>query len=552
MDTIKKLVVEACLGTLPDVFEVELSRPEEQFGDFSTNVALKLAGITKGNPRQIAEVIAVKLRENNVFSQVTIAGPGFINLSLADNQLLGLAAGTPATTLAGQSIIVEYSDPNPFKELHVGHLYDCVVGESIALLCEKAGGNVHRVNFGGDVGLHVGKSMWAVLQHLGGEKPEELAKVAESDRPKWLASVYVEGSNAYEEDESAKASITMLNARVYDIHAQNDHESPLARIYWETRQWSYDYFDAFYARIGTKFEKYYPESATVSAGVAAVKEQLSNGIFEESDGAVVFKGEVHSLHTRVFINSNGLPTYETKDIGLALSKWQDYHSDRNIILTGNDIVEYMKVILAALGSFEPEIAARTTHLTHGMVKLAGGTKMSSRKGNVIRANDVLSMTADAIAAAGQVASESTLQAAIKYAFLKQRLGGDIIFDPKDSVSLEGNSGPYLQYAHARARSILQKSTSQPIAPSVLETGERSLVRKIGEFAEVVDRAVAELLPHHICTYLYELAQIFNRFYENNRVLDDPRQDSRLWLVQTYADTLRDGLGLLNINAPDKM
>ena len=198
MDTIKKLVVEACLGTLPDVFEVELSRPEEQFGDFSTNVALKLAGITKGNPRQIAEVIAVKLRENNVFSQVTIAGPGFINLSLADNQLLGLAAGTPATTLAGQSIIVEYSDPNPFKELHVGHLYDCVVGESIALLCEKAGGNVHRVNFGGDVGLHVGKSMWAMLQHLGGEKPEELAKVAESDRPKWLASVYVEGSNAYE------------------------------------------------------------------------------------------------------------------------------------------------------------------------------------------------------------------------------------------------------------------------------------------------------------------------------------------------------------------
>jgi arginyl-tRNA synthetase len=194
----------------------------------------------------------------------------------------------------------------------------------------------------------------------------------------------------------------------------------------------------------------------------------------------------------------------------------------------------------------------TSHLTHGIVKLAGGVKMSSRLGNILRAVDVLEAAKVANKELTGQDNENTVLGAVKYAFLKNRIGGDIVYDPKESVSLEGNSGPYLQYAHARARSILAKAGSSGEAGEDFDTGERPLARKIGEFTEVVDKATAELMPHHIATYLYELAQTFNRFYEQNRVIDDPRQTNRLSLVEKYAQILKNGLNLLGIAAPDKM
>jgi arginyl-tRNA synthetase len=178
--------------------------------------------------------------------------------------------------------------------------------------------------------------------------------------------------------------------------------------------------------------------------------------------------------------------------------------------------------------------------------------MSSRLGNILRATDVLDAAGEANKAIRGQEDTQTVLGAVKYAFLKQRMGGDIIYDPKESVSLEGNSGPYLQYAHARARSILRKADAEPAELKELETDERSLARKISEYAEVVEKAVEEMMPHHVCTYLYELAQAFNRFYEHNRVLGDPREQQRLNLVSSYADTLKNGLELLGITAPEQM
>lgn len=183
--------------------------------------------------------------------------------------------------------------------------------------------------------------------------------------------------------------------------------------------------------------------------------------------------------------------------------------------------------------------------------------MSSRKGNILRATDILEAAKKANIIINKQDNDDTVLAAVKYAFLKTKISGDdIIYDPNESVALEGNSGPYLQYAHARACSILKHAqssvaSSQSLVDS-LERGERSLLRKIGEYAEVIDKAVAELMPHYICTYLYELAQVFNRFYENNRVVGDKREIMRIKLVQKYADVLKNGLELLNITAPDKM
>lgn len=533
---------------------VELTRTDEQFGDFATNIALRLGKKLGQNPREIAKQIAENIKSELV-EKVEVAGPGFINITLTDNTLLVMLDKTAAKPLAGQIIVAEYSDPNPFKVLHAGHLYTSVMGNAIANLLENAGATVHRVNFGGDVGLHVAKALWGIKQALGGEKPEQLAEIAQTERADWMAQCYQAGNTAYEDGGSAKDAITAINKQIYNFHTQQDKTTPLAQIYWMCREWSYAYFDAFYARIGTTFEKYYPESQTAPIGLQTVKEHTGN-VYEESNGAVVFKGEPYGLHTRVFINANGLPTYEAKDVGLALKKWQDYQFDKSVIITGNDIIEYMKVVMKSLEAFLPEATSRTTHLTHGQVKLAGGVKMSSRKGNFLRAVDVLDAAnqANAEANAGESREDVSL-GAVKYAFLKQRMGGDIIYDPKESVSLQGNSGPYLQYAFARAASILKKSNitaRSHIQDVALEPAERTLARKLGEYNEVVERATNELMSHHICTYLYELAQVFNRFYERSKVIGDDREPIRLRLVAQYVKTLKEGLGLLGIDTPEKM
>ncbi len=565
-----KQAIQAATKELFDVdVEPELSRVREQFGDYATNVALQLAGKLNKNPRDIATELAQKIHSPAI-AKTEVAGPGFINIHLRDEALAKQAFEQKiAQPLKGKVVVTEYSDPNPFKVLHAGHLYTSVVGDVIANLLETAGAKVHRVNFGGDVGLHVAKTMWAVLQKLGGEYPEKLTEIPENERADWLAEEYVTGSFAYGDEEkfheTAKQEIKELNSRIYKIHEDNDHDSAFAQIYWTTRQWSYDYFEDFYKKIGSGFEKYYPESETIELGMQTVKANIGK-VFEQSDGAIVFKGEIHNLHTRVFINSQGLPTYETKDIGLSLKKWQDYRFDKSIIITANEIYEYMQVVLKAMEQIQPELAQKTVHLTHGLVRLTGGQKMSSRKGNILRAVDVLHAATEANQKATGKKNVHVELGAVKYAFLKQRMGADIIYDPDESVSLEGNSGPYLQYAHARARSILNKSPV-PSLPAVrqdpqslakdyklwtLDPSERSLVRKVSEYPEVVEKAVNELMPHHVCTYLYELAQTFNRFYENNRVIGNEREVIRLRLVETYADVLKNGLNLLNIPAPERM
>jgi arginyl-tRNA synthetase len=554
----KQELEAAVAGAVKDLFDValaiELTRPAEQFGDYATNVALQLAAQLNKNPREIAEQLAAALKSaSDKIADVTIAGPGFINLTLTDAALVDGLQHTPARPLDGQVVVAEYSDPNPFKVLHAGHLYTSVVGDVIANLLEQAGATVHRVNFGGDVGLHVGKTMWAVLQKLGGENPDKLSEVDENTRSEWMAECYVAGNNAYDDDESAKAEMIALNKRVYQLHADNDHDSPLAQIYWTCRDWSYQYFDNFYASIGSKFEKYYPESSVSELGLKTVREHVEKGIFEESDGAIIFRGEDYGLHTRVFINREGIPTYEAKDVGLIMTKWADYHFDKSVVITGNEQEQYMAVVLKAVEQFEPKLVAATDHLTHGLVKLAGGVKMSSRKGNILRAVDVIEVAAAANKEITGQDNAFAVLGAVKYAFLKSRMGGDIIYDPAESVSLQGNSGPYLQYAHARARSILAKAGDLGLGQiNDLQPGERSLARKIGEYDEVIAKATTELMPHHICTYLYELAQAFNSFYEHNRVIGDERQVARLHLVSQYAETLKLGLSLLGIAAPDKM
>jgi arginyl-tRNA synthetase len=560
MEQLQKEIEAIISGEFAIETEVKLTIPDEQFGDVSTNVAMQLAGQLVKNPREIAEVLQPQITALDAVESVAVAGPGFLNLHLTDLWLLANLKKKPEQIWAEKTVVCEYSDPNPFKVLHAGHLYTTLVGDAVANLFAVAGANIVRANFGGDVGLHVAKAMWGIMREIG-EQDAELAllTIDKDQRPNWVSARYVEGNTAYEEDSTAKDEIIEINKKVYELHANKDIselQDNFAKAYWICRKWSYDGFAALYDRLGVhQFDVYYPESVTAGLGLQAAHDALKKGVLVESDGAVVFKGEEQGLHTRVFINSNGLPTYESKDLGLALKKWQDYTFDHSVMITGNDIVEYMKVIKAVVRTFAPEIADRTQHITHGMIRLAGGKKMSSRKGNVLLAQEVIDVAEEANKQATGNEDMSVVLGAIKWAFLKNRIGGDIIYDPEESVSIVGNSGPYMQYAHARACSILRKAGDSKIASlesENFETEERSLLRTLSQFTYAVNQAVAECAPHIVCTYLYELAQHFNSFYEHNRVIGDSRESIRLALIKAYKDTLSEGLSLLGIHAPEQM
>lgn len=538
-------------STIKRLFDVEIepevtAAPENMAADFSSNIAMKLSGVLHTNPREIAIKIAAEMPE----FKTEVAGPGFLNFILPDEYFVGkirgfadnLAENISCDEYFGKTVICEFSDPNPFKVLHVGHLYTSIVGDAISRLFEFAGAKVIRANFGGDVGLHVGKTMWALLQ--SGQKDFTIEDIA---------AKYVEGTNAYEEDEKAKSEIVEINKKVYAIAENNLHDSELAEIYWRGRELSYQYFEDFYHKIGVKFDKYYPESTVALRGLKEVENGLAKGVYEVSDGAVVYRGDLKlDLHTRVFINKEGLPTYEAKDVGLIYTKWDDYHFDKSVVITANDIIDYMKIVLGSVGEMNPELPARTTHITHGNVKLPGNVKMSSRKGNFLKAVDILNLVSDELRETYHSTDFTVALGAAKYAFLKYKMGGDIIFDPQESVKMNGCSGPYLQYSCVRAKKILEKCAGIDFENMSLSASEKALSKKIIQYRTVLAEAVREMAPHKLANYLYELAQEFSRFYEKCPVAGSEFEKARAGLVKVYLDVMMHGLNILGIEVPEEM
>lgn len=522
--------------------EPELTRPSEQFGDFSTNIALQLAGKLQQNPVNIAQQLTEVLTNISSVSRVEIAGPGFINFTLSDALLAksALSATELPKSNEGKEILVEFGDPNPFKEMHIGHLYSYIVGDSICRLLESSGANVRRLSYHGDVGLHVAKAIW-------GMKNSEINFDTDKVSSEYIGQFYAKGSAAYDKSEDAKSEINSINEHIY-----NKDDPDINRLYEWGRQRSFVYFDEVLGRLGVKSDKRYLESQSADAGMELVHRH-TGAVFKQSDGAIIYEGEKAGFHTRVFITSKGLPTYETKDLGLAELKNQDYPTAaQSIIITASEQTEYFKVMLAALRELDTQLAEKTKHLAHGFLSLSTG-KMSSRTGEVYSAAALLADVESTAKQAYPSALEEVHLGAAKYGFLKHRLGTDIAYNVEESVSLEGNSGPYLQYAHARACSILDKAAGAEGAElTELDQTERSLARKISQYPEAVSKATEELMPHHIANYLYELAQNFNRFYEISRIIGDDRQNIRLKLTKKYQEILKHGLSLLGIFAPERM
>lgn len=538
-------------------------------GDYATNVALALAKQSKTNPRELAVKIAEVLRSAKIeaVEKIEIAGPGFINFYLSQEHftrqleliLKRKELYGSSNEWRGQKMLVEYTDPNPFKVFHIGHLMSNAIGESIARLISSQGAKVRRMCYQGDIGLHVAKTLWAVQRHLA-EMPAKRAPIAE--RTAFLGKCYTEGSNAYDDSPEAKAEIDALNKKLFE-----GKDRALMKLYKLGRKWSLAHFDEIYEKLGTKFDYFILESEVVHDGVAIVEEHLEKGVFEKSEGAVVFKGEKHDprLHTRVFISSQGIPTYETKELGLNIKKWKKVRPDRSIVITANEQTDYFRVVLKALELIEPEVAKVTEHVSHGMLRFAEG-KMSSRKGNVVTGEslirDVESMVAEKLKDRDmdedqkEETAEAVAIAAIKYSILKQVSSSDIIYDFDRSISFEGDSGPYILYTAVRANSVLEKAKKEKVKAKVAAqaTGPGPIARKLARFPEIVSRAANEKAPHHVATYLIELSSMFNAWYANVPIVSKGDADSphKVALTDCVRIVLENGAKILGMKIPERM
>ena len=537
-------------------FVVDFPTDRATQADYFSNVAMVVAKTASKSPVEVATMIREAFSLSGVTS-VEVAGPGFLNFyvdsSFYTTQLNNVLEQKDEwgrnQTWKGKKVLVEYTDPNPFKEFHIGHLFTNAVGESIARLFIMNGADTKRVNYQGDVGLHVAHSIWG-MQTLG-------FTADSSFTAKDLGKAYALGATTYKTDEVAAASIREINKKIY-----SREDETINALYDAGRTVSLAYFETIYAIAGTTFDEYFFESEAGPRG----KELVLNNpdIFPESDGARIFDGETRGLHTRVFLNKEGLPTYEAKELALAKIKDERFGGyDHSVISTANEITEYFKVLLCAMGEVYPELAAKTEHIGHGMVRLTTG-KMSSRTGDVIPALDFIQEVAEAAsekmkennATVDTSVATDIAMAAIKYATLRGSILQDTIFDKDRALSFEGDSGPYLQYTHARINSVLEKAAgagvtaSTTIAPIEPYAVQKLLVR----FPGVIESALHDRAPHKVAGYLTELAGAFNSFYAVEKIADasDKYAPYKVAIATAVATTLKNGLWVLGIKAPERM
>ncbi len=573
-EKIKQLLIDSLKNLGVDAEDIILEHPTDiKNGDYSTNIALACAKKSGINPRELAENIKTEFEKNKLQEvlKVEVAGAGFINFHLSRDFFTSATKGIlkkkedwgKNEILDGKKVMVEYTQPNPFKPFHIGHLMSNAIGESISRIVEFGGAKTIRANYQGDVGPHVAKAIYGIMwlsdadisiDKIGNIEPAgEIAK--------WIGECYTKGAQAYEESEAVKIQIDEINKKIY---SRTDNE--INKIYDWGRDVTLRAFEEIYKILETKFDYYFFESDMAKIGEDIVRANIGN-VFTESDGAIVFHAENYDpkLHTRVFITSMGIPLYETKEVGLTVTKFEKENPDISIITTAIEQGEYMKVVQKAVSLIHPDYEARMKHITHGMMRLTSG-KMSSRKGNVVTGESLLEDSMDVVRAkvAGRELNDDEKEqiarivgvSALKYSILRSSLGSDIIYDFEKSISFDGDSGPYLQYTLVRAGAVLKKAESEGISSDFKNAPEdiTGLEHLLYQFPEVVERAYIALEPHHIATYLTELASAFNAFYANTQIVSKDEVDApyRVALVQSFYQTMKNGLWLLGIQAPEKM
>ncbi|MEM2089679.1 MAG: arginine--tRNA ligase [Candidatus Pacearchaeota archaeon] len=557
-EKIKDIIAKALKDFNLKKEEIVLEKPKEAYGDFAFP-CFSLARVLKRSPLEIAEELAKKIKPTKEIEKV-VALQGyvnfFINKEIMAENILSEILGKKNKYGNGnckEKIMTEFCHANTHKAFHIGHTRNICLGESISRILEKNGCKVIRVNYQGDIGMHVAKTLWGLMNL----KKLNL-KVPKKNKGSWLGIVYAKASRAAENEKIAK-EIDEINRKLYA------RDKKLVKLWKKTRQWSLDYFEkVVYPDFNVKFDRFYFESEVERKGVEIVKELLEKGIAKKSEGAIVMDLEKFGLGVFLLLKSDGTPLYSTKDLALAILQNKEYNPDQILHIVGSEQNLYFKQLIKTLEIILPDIAKKEKHVTYELVILPSG-KMASREGEVVLYEDTLKklieLAKKEIRKRAKLRSEELERrakkialSAIKYTMLSQSMKKTIVFNENEIIRFEGDTGPYLLYTYARASSIIRKSKKKKITFKIksLKEQEVKLIKMLSNFPETVERAKKELDPSLIANYSYWLAQIFNEFYHSCPVLKSSEKDQRLAMVQATRIVLKESLRLLGIETIERM
>jgi len=594
-----KAVKELYGAELPEKM-VQLQNTKEGFEGNLTLVVFPFLKTSKKKPEDTAQEIGERLlKETSVVASFNVV-KGFLNLVVSQEAWIGLLNdinadadfGYKKATQDSPLVMVEYSSPNTNKPLHLGHVRNNLLGWSLAQIMQANGNRVVKTNIVNDRGIHICKSMLAWLKWGNGETPESSGKKGDHligdyyvlfdkhyrEEIKELKQQYIaEGMDAEKAEEKAKQEAPLIK-EAHEMLVKWEQNDTEVRALWEKmNSWVYAGFDETYKALGVGFDKIYYESQTYLRGKAKVEEGLEKGLFERHDDNSVWADLTNEgLDQKLLLRSDGTSVYITQDIGTAEMRFQDYPIDKMIYVVGNEQNYHFQVLSILLDRLGFKWGKELVHFSYGMVELPNG-KMKSREGTVVDADDLIAvMIEDARRTADEAGKNADLteeekqeiarivgMGALKYFILKVDARKNMLFNPEESIDFNGNTGPFIQYTHARIKSIMRKAEAQGINVSdstlgenaVLNEKEIELVQKMNSFAATVEQAGKDYSPSGIANYCYELTKEFNQWYHDYSVLnaeDEQTKLTRLILAKNVAKIIKNGMALLGIEVPERM
>ena len=590
------LIEKTVLEGVEKIFDKPLSSVEfvptrKDFEGDITVVVFSLLKVIKGNPEVIGNQIGTYLQEELEVVKSFNVVKGFLNISLTDRFFLSAFADALLDNSYGtvkekdpQAVMVEYSSPNTNKPLHLGHIRNNLLGYSVAKILEASGKKVYKTQIINDRGIHICKSMLAWQKFGHGETPESSGLKGDA----LVGKYYVAFDKAYKEEvaalvasgmeqASAEKETSLLKAAQEMLIRWESGDDEVVALWKKMNAWVYKGFEETYKRLGVSFDSYYYESDTYLLGKDVVAKGLEQGVFfKKEDGSVLIDLTEEGLDEKIVLRSDGTAVYMTQDIGTAIQRVADYSDVNGMVYTvGNEQDYHFKVLFLILKKLGFSWAQQLFHLSYGMVDLPSG-KMKSREGTVVDADDLITemaATAESISEdLGKLSGYTEEQkaslyhtigmGALKYYILKVDPKKRILFDPKESVDFQGNTGPFMQYTYARIQSILRKADfDTSVLPtfegqeSFLHEKEVALLKQLFLFPETIQLAAQNYSPALVANYTYDLVKAFNSFYQNVSILGESNEELKVFRValsRKVAQVIQDALDLLGIEVPERM
>ena len=535
--------------------------PDEKLGDFAFPCFV-LAKKFRKSPVDIAKELAGKLKLPGAFSDVRAVGPYvnfFVNVSmLAEQTLTDLFKRKKKYGQSAEkkeTVMVEFFHANTHKGVHIGHIRNISIGASLCNLLEAVGKKVIRVNYQGDIGPHVAKCIWGYLHFK--------EKVPAHNKGVWLGEIYAKASKKIEMNKKYEEEMQALNKKIYAC------DKSIVGVWKKTRQWCLDDFNVFYKDFGVKFDRLYFESETEKPGKEVMLSLVKEKIAQESAGAIIMDLKKYELGVYVGITQQGHGTYNAKDLGLALLKQKEFAFDKSVHVVGSEQELYFKQLFKTFELLKSPLAGKSHHVSYGLVMLPEG-KMSSREGTMVLFDnlfvELMRLSEKEIVKRHKGLSKKEIETrarmivfgALKYSMISRENSSVLVFDWEKALDFEGDTGPYIQYAHARCASILRKANTtinQKVRYETLDTPyERKIIAHLAQFEETVRHAALHYKPYLLAKYCLDLAQYFNEFYHHCPVISELTEvmNARLLLVQSVKQVLENGLKLLGIAAPEVM